>query len=86
MIFDVHVHLCPDGCLDSIIGTKPNPSYQMAHNNPWEKHMEEAKKRGIVGSIIFPLPFSELTDKEKTITFWMYLVNIQNFMYHFAYF
>lgn len=65
MIFDAHVHLCPDGCLDGIIGTRSNPSYQMAHNNPWEKHMKEAKKRGIVGSIIFPLPFSELTDKEK---------------------
>lgn len=65
MIFDAHVHLCPNGCLDDIIGTRPNPSYQMAHNNPWEVHMEEAQKRGIVGSIIFPLPFSELSDKEK---------------------
>lgn len=65
MIFDAHVHLCPEGSLDDIIGTKPNPSYKMAHNNPWELHMKEAKKRNIVGSIIFPLPFSELTDKDK---------------------
>jgi len=65
MIFDSHVHIGKKKFMSKIKSKNRDlPAYNTAMENPWEKYIKIAAKKGIYKALIFPFPLEEVDFKQ----------------------